>query len=167
MTTPEWLTPVINAFESRTDPFMVASVAESMKEARTTQGDLSESDWKAFLAEHSAFFFFERPEKDSVWETYFAPMVEATRHDGTKFLSPDIADLDTETIRYWEERAVQARHSILKGRYADCVWDLASKISGERPNHRYALLAVEAYIETIDRDGYVSEIKVGPLMTAL
>jgi hypothetical protein len=95
-------------------------------------------------------------------------MMGGTTVDGTRVVSPDIADLDFETVEHWKERASQAHHSILRGRYADCVWDLASKITGEKSDYKYALIAVEAYIESVDHDGYASEVTVfTPMMPAL
>jgi hypothetical protein len=168
MKIPDWLELVLDTFERRTDPFMDVSVADAMRAARAGQGDLSDSEWRTFLAEHSAFLFMERPDKDGAWGTYFAPMMEGTSLDGTRVVSPDIAALDIETVEHWKERASQAKHSILRGRYADCVWDLGSKISGEKPYYKYALIAVEAYIESVDRDGYASEVTVfTPMMPAL
>jgi hypothetical protein len=60
MKIPEWLEPIIETFEGRTDPFMEVSVADAMRAARKKQGTLSKPDWRAFLAEHSAFLFMER-----------------------------------------------------------------------------------------------------------
>jgi hypothetical protein len=71
MKIPEWLEPIAETFEGRTHPFMEVSVADAMRAARATHGTLSDSDWRAFLAEHSAFLFMERPEKDGALGNLF------------------------------------------------------------------------------------------------
>jgi hypothetical protein len=48
----------------------------------------------------------------------------------------------------------------MKARYADVVWDLSHKITGHRPNVKFAHTAIEAYVETARRHLY-SDSTVG------
>jgi hypothetical protein len=123
-----------------------------------TIGDVSDADWKVFLAEHSAFMFMERLEEDSVWGTYFAPMMEGTRTDGTQARMPDIEALDADTVAHWQERATVTTNPLMRSRYADCVWDLRKVISGKKRLHEYARMAAEAYIDATEARLYKSEI---------
>lgn len=158
MLNPEWLQQVLDSFEVRADPFMEMAVGDELRRARNAQGDLDDASWAAFTAEHSAFMFLERPEEDSLWGTYFAPMSEWTTSEGGRIVQPDLAQLDQGSVRHWEERAIQTTNPILKARYADCVWDLEHEITGRKSRHKYAILAAQSYIEAARRDGFVSKI---------
>jgi hypothetical protein len=102
--------------------------------------------------------FMERAEDDSVWGTYFAPIFEGTRADGEKVRSPDIGDLDAETVAHWKERAKDVANPLMRARYADCVWDLERAICGEKPAHEFARIAATAYIEAAERNKYKTDI---------
>ena len=139
---------------------MEVAVADAVRIARTSQGDLDEASWAAFLAEHSAFLFYGRADEDSLWGTYFAPMWESTTSDGTSAVNPDVAQLTSETVRHWEERVAVVQNSILRARYADCIWDLERKISKTSRQHKYAIIAAKSYIEIAKRDGFADEVNV-------
>ncbi|MCU1617870.1 MAG: hypothetical protein JWO98_5410 [Frankiales bacterium] len=104
MNIPDWIHTVLMSFESRTDPFMEVSVADALSAARKDHGDLDDEVWAAFLAEHSAFMYREMPDEDSLWQTYFAPMMEFTQADGTILRVPKVTDLNGATVAHWKER---------------------------------------------------------------
>jgi hypothetical protein len=86
MTTASWLQQLLEHFDERTDPHNEIDIAQALSDERAKHGDLSEEDWKTFLAEHSAFFFRGSREGLSTWGTYFAPMAELTRGDSASRL---------------------------------------------------------------------------------
>ena len=79
MKTPDWVQSVLSSFEDRTRPYLEAEVADALIAARKSQGDLVDEDWKGFVAEWSAFLFLERRDQDTVWGTYFAPMMSSKK----------------------------------------------------------------------------------------
>src|SRR5271170_1560898 len=93
---PDWAKKVLSSFENRAEPYMEVAIADALRAARNSQGDLDDEDWKGFFAESSAFLFRESRNKESVWGTYFAPMMSAKNKDGTDFFSPEIKDLDAD-----------------------------------------------------------------------
>jgi hypothetical protein len=137
---------------------MEVSVADEIRTARNSHGDLDDASWAASLAEHSAFMFLERAEEDSLWGTYFAPMAEWTTSDGGRTVQPDVAKLNEGTVQHWEERAGKTTNPVLRARYADCVWDLERAITGGKRQHKFAIVAAQSYIETAKRDGFAGEI---------
>jgi hypothetical protein len=156
---PDWVQAVLKCFEGRTEPYNEVQIADALGLARKNQGDLNDQDWRGFLAERSAFFFTERPNEDSIWGTYFAPMGSWTLGDGTPQRSPDIKDLDADVVAHWERRARSVHSPVMRARYADLVWDLTAAITkGHRP-HEYALIAIDAYIDATEKSYYTIEIE--------
>src|SRR5258708_10650083 len=92
-----------------------------------------------------------------IWETYFAPSMSWTRQDGTEVHSPDIKDMDGLTIAYWVRRSEEAKHPIIRARYADLVWDLDRVVTGNRPKITLARQAIDAYIDAINKKFYFNE----------
>jgi hypothetical protein len=120
-----------------------------LEAARAAQNELEEEDEKAYVTERSVFLLRAAYGKSaSIWGTYFGPWVVI---ENTGFVSPDISQLDAETVTHWEQRANEARDPVLKARYADAGWDLCRTITKRKPDYRMALLAVDAYIAAADR----------------
>lgn len=156
---PSWVTDVLEVFERQSTPFNEAEVYGALVAARKPMGDLSEPDFDAFRAEASAFFFYERRNRDSVWGTYFAPTFTATTNDGREVRNPDIADLGPHVIEYWEGRARTVQNPVMRARYSDLVWDLGKSMTGKSPDVEFARLAIDAYIESAERNFHTIEIQ--------
>jgi hypothetical protein len=158
MVVPQWVRQVIDRYDAKTEPHNEVTVADALRSERNQQGNLSDQDWKGFLAEHSVFLFRDTKGDGSTWGTYFAPMWEYLQGDKT-VLSPDIAELDAETITHWEKRAATIKNPMMKARYADAAWDLANAITKGKPNYKCAQIAIDAYIEATERHFYTMEIE--------
>lgn len=158
MNLPNWVQEILDRYDASIEPLRETEISQALNVARRAQGDLGEDDWNAFLAESWGFFFHERPNEDSVWGTYFAPMVDAIGSDGTLQRSPDIAMLNAETVAHWEQRADVVHNPVMQARYADLAWDLAKPISNAKPNHQFARLATDAYLDAVERGFYVMAI---------
>jgi lysyl-tRNA synthetase class 1 len=157
MKIPQWVQNVLSSFENRAEPYMEVAVADALRAARNGQGDPNDEDWRGFISEWSAFLFLESRNKESVWGTYFAPMMSAKK-DGADFFSPDIKDLDAGTIAHWEERARTCPNLVMRARYSDLVWDLKRAITGQRPDPYYARTAIDSYLGAADGKLYPMEI---------
>ena len=158
MTIPSWVQEILARFDSKTEPHNEVDIAQALSDERAKLGDLSVEDWNVFLAEHSVFFFAKSLVGLSVWGTYFAPMYEWT--EGEKVgSSPDIAELDAETVAHWEQRASASKNPLMKARYSDAAWDLAKVIAKSRLNHECARMAIDGYVEATDRHFYKFEIE--------
>ena len=159
MNIPDWVQKVLSSFENRTEPYyQEVEIADALGAVRKGQGDLSDKDWNGFVAEWSAFLFMERRGKDSVWGTYFAPMMSAKKSDGTDLLSPDIKSLDTDALSHWEVRAKTCHNPVMRARYADLVWDLKRTITGQKSSPDYARIAIDSYLEATDKKFYPMEV---------
>jgi lysyl-tRNA synthetase class 1 len=158
MNIPDWVQRVLSSFEGRTEPYREVEITDALGAVRKHQGDLSEEDWKGFLSEYSAFLFLGQRNKDSVWGTYFAPMMSAKKSDGSDLLSPDIKTLDADAVSHWERRATTCHNPVMRARYGDLVWDLKRAITGEPPSPEYACIAIDSYREATDKKFYPMEV---------
>jgi hypothetical protein len=155
---PDWAQDVLSGFENQVEPRQEVEIAESLGAARKLQGDQSDEDWKGFTAEWSAFLFDGMHGRESVWGTHFSPMMSAKGTDGSDFHSPDIKNLNAETVSHWEARAKSCGNPMMRARYADLAWDLKRAITGEKPNVEFARIAVDSYLEAADRKLYPMEM---------
>ena len=168
MKIPDWVQQVLTAFESRSDPHNEVRIVDALDAVRKGQVNLDDEDRKGYIAERSAFLFIERPGEDSVWNTYFAPMMTATQNDGTELRTPDIKDLDADVVTHWQERAKAVQNPVMRARYADLVWDFGRAITKGRRQYEYAQVAIDSYLQATEKRMYSMDIKgVGWLRRAL
>jgi len=158
MKIPDWVEKVLSSFENRAEPYMEVAIADALHAARKNQGDLSDEDWKGFSAEQSAFLFAGGRGKESVWGTYFAPIMSAKKQDGTDLFLPDAKDLDADTVAHWEKRARSCASPVMRARYSDLVWDLKRVITEQRPDPEYARLSIDSYLKAADEKLYPMEV---------
>ena len=159
MNIPDWLQNTLTSFEASEEPFMEVAIADAINSAVRKQEHIADEDRRVIQAEWSAFGFMTRSNTESVWGTYFAPMMTATTADGKEVRSPDIAVLSAETMAHWEERARAVQDPVMRARYADLVWDLRQAITGDRASHQFAHIAIDAYVEATDRTRFTMDIE--------
>ncbi len=159
LTIPDWVQEVLSDYDGRTSPHNEVQIADALDAARKDKGNLSDEDWKGFLAVRSGFMFIERPDEDSVWGTYFAPMAVFTKDDGKELRVPDVEELDADTVTSWEQGAKSASNPLMRARYADLVWDLDRVITKRRRQYQYAQMAIDAYLTAAERQLYTMDIE--------
>lgn len=103
-------------------------------------------------AEAMAFDFCEDYQNNH-WGTYYGPQMIAPCEGGyTEW--PSIQSVTPPTLHYWIQRSAEARHPVLKARYADLVWDLSFKINGKRASIACAHTAIDGYTKAIASSQY-------------
>jgi len=113
------------------------------------------------LFELIAFDLKEYPtEKDSKWELFLGPNWLLPDGKGGMGDLPAASVLSTETIAYWKRRANEAINPMMKARYADLVWTLEETVSGESGNYKYAMLAIDSYINTAIQKAHHSAVRI-------
>jgi hypothetical protein len=75
----------------------------------------------------------------------------ATRTDGTILHVPDFASVDASIIEHWELRASEAKHPVMKARYADLVWDFSRPAAQKKPGIVFARTAIDSYLQAADK----------------
>ncbi len=142
---PESVVEILQRFESQRCRSAEFELAEELKNALR---DYQEPDRSGAWAEYAAFTF--RPHENSPWGTSFGPMATATRTDGTMLYVPDFTSVDASIIDHWELRADEAKHPVMKARYADLVWDFSKQAAQKKPHIRFACTAIDSYLQAAD-----------------
>lgn len=139
--TPDWVSAVLDEFESFAffeEPDLTGRLFAATKKAEAP----SAPEQKAANAECWAFAFHpEDSGETSCWKTHFGP--QFTQGD---YRAPDIAWVDVPILEYWKRRMNQARHPLLRARYADLVWDLSKAACAAKPPIEAARAAIDAYV---------------------
>ena len=158
MTLPAAVKAVLDEYDASDRGFHEHDLAQAIGKAAGPAEGRSEIERHGVWAEISAFNFMPSSGPDgSVWESYFAPLMTATRQDGTEIRNPDIAQADSSVIGYWARRSGEVHHPILRARYADLVWDFTRLVSGDRPPIASARQAIDAYNDAINQEVYFNE----------
>ncbi|MDK2946326.1 MAG: hypothetical protein PWQ85_1105 [Geotoga sp.] len=111
--------------------------------------------------EQMAFDFTENyPNEQSGWGTYFGPMFVLPNEDGKMVEYPSIQKITPDVISYWEKRAKESTHPILKARYSNLVWDFFEKVTGEKPHYSITQIFIDSVIEIAEKNLHKYEINV-------
>lgn len=142
---------LLSQYDSSTQPISEAEMYTAIRRLRDREDQVPPPvEW---LAEVMAFGFHEScRDKETGCGTYFGPMATWTERDGTIGEFPSVKDVTPEMIRYWTDRAKQAKHPIMRARYADLVWELTEIVTGNSRDFRMAQVAVDSYIEIARSD---------------
>jgi hypothetical protein len=98
----------------------------------------------------------------AVWDMHWQPQSSwGDDRAGMRHI-PDVNLTDDDTIREWARRARASQHPVLRARYADLAWEIAKfrkarardnpqAPSPLRPDPENASLAIDAYLEAVER----------------
>ncbi len=141
---------VLQRFEERKESFSETSVASALKaladEIHGTSDDLP----SCLSTEIMAFQFQENcQDREGMWRTYYGPRAILENSQGKPVEIPSLKDITPETLDYWQQRAREAQHPILRARYAGLVWDFAKTATGRHAEVRYAHLAIDSELEIL------------------
>src|SRR5690606_22319830 len=81
-----------------------------------------------FIAVYLALY-----DEPNVWGTYYGPEMSSIDKDGNRSDPPPLELITPDCIAYWTTRMNAAKHPALRARYADMVWDLSHKATGDKP----------------------------------
>lgn len=146
LTPPATTIAVLEEIESAQQPTVDYEVAGKLSGLHQADG-LSEAERRGAWAEASAFNF--RLMEESPWHTRYGPVFTATKNDGSPYYAPDIAEIDDEIVSHWEQRSNEAKHPLLRARYADVAWDLKKVVTGKQADIQLAQRAIDAYLDGI------------------
>lgn len=156
----ERLKAVLDQFECSTDVFYEHSIVVAIMKSgiENIASDI------ALLAEVLAFNFWENYtwEDNQGWGTYYGPKAVWVNNDGTSTESPSITEVTPDVLDYWETRAQQSNHSILKARYADLVYDFSKTVTGKSANYNNAQIVIDANIDIAKTGCYKYDVSVIP-----
>jgi Domain of unknown function (DUF4209) len=154
---PAVLADIFSGFEDRSDPFSEPEVANKVDDVHNQRGEYDNVRMK-IRAESAAFSFdASRHGSKSRWGTHFGPIQVFKKGEGDEEI-PSLKDVTSDTLDYWEARSSEARHPVLKARYADLVWDFAPKVRGRSANIVCAHTAIESYVKAVVDGKHLDEI---------
>lgn len=143
---------MLDDFDSRVDTFNVMDVQHAVEKAVSDWQSLTPEVQQAAWAEWAAFDFSTHETPDGgPWTTYFQPMMTSVKGDRMG-CRPDLRRADAAVIGYWSTRARNAKHPVLKARYADLVWDTTKFVTGGKPGIEFARLAIDNYVAAATLD---------------
>lgn len=139
---------VLQRFNKRADGFDEGEVTEALRALRNQHPDQAEELREASSADSMAFHFATGGEDaPSAWGTYFAPAWSGTNEDGTDWEAPSLQAVTNSVVETWKSRCQQFTNPTMLARYADLVWDLTEKATGQNPGVEYAHMAIDAYVQ--------------------
>jgi hypothetical protein len=142
------LEEILSRFDAALTPLDDHDVHSAISELRKREIDAGLGYPLESVAECVAFMFCpEYHWKGDGWDSYYGPMFGMTDKDGKPAYSPDIKQLDAATFTYWDKRAREAKHPLLKIRYADLCWEFQKRITGASPHIDMARIAIDSSID--------------------
>ncbi len=78
MRIPDWVQEVLASFDQKKEAHGELQIVDELERARKTHGDLSDEDFKGYVAERSAFFFTACDRKESRAPWYVADHQRST-----------------------------------------------------------------------------------------
>ncbi|MGH7889633.1 MAG: DUF4209 domain-containing protein [Thermodesulfobacteriota bacterium] len=149
---------IIDKFDNSSDPFSEYTISDAL---RPLLKDETKEPTFECLAEALAFHFCENNQsEENPWGTYFGPTMVLRNNDGTVTESPSIKLVTPEMIVYWTKRATEAKHPILKARYADLVWDFSKTVTGKAAHFSMSQITIDSILDIAQNDLHEHEIYV-------
>ena len=143
---PERLADLLARMDHDPAPVEEHKLERPLNALRRALNERGEAIVAELEAEVIAFGIWRAHDESSAWAGYFGPPWQ----EGMLGL------ITAAMVDYWRERARATPHPVLRARYADLSWEIpkGKRISGARPDADMARVAVDAYLEAIQRHRY-------------
>jgi hypothetical protein len=151
----EELSQAIKELDSRIGSLSEAEVFDRLRGVLGNR-QVSPDEFAVYLGESNAFFFSPMRKDDAPFPGYFQPPVWFTAPDGSTVYSPDPASLTSAALALWRQHLQECAHPVLRGRYADLLWEFQKQVDGTRPPLQYAQTAMDAYFAAAAQVGAAS-----------
>ncbi|EJJ24602.1 DUF4209 domain-containing protein [Rhizobium sp. CF142] len=148
---PEEIESIIQGFDQSEEKLAANVISAALGPARTKLADNADAFHNAW-PDAMAFALQREAENMGPWNTYFGAWSSGTKTDGSDWYGPDVRELTPEVIEHWEERAKFLGHPVLKGRYADLVWEFSRPVSKKRTDPEFARIAIDSYLDSVEKD---------------
>lgn len=149
----------LHRLESISETISEVEIFEEVK--KIIEEKFKQNPPEALLWELMAFAFTENyPDDKSGWDTYFGPLFAMTNKNREMVEYPRLQDITLEILSYWDKRARESKHPILRQRYSNLVWDFSEKIIQQKPHYSIAQIFIDSIIEIAEKDLYKYEVKV-------
>lgn len=151
---------ILDRFDTSTEPFGEDDVDAALRSLKPEDDDRWEPPAE-YIAERIAFSFDERsPDDDEDGQPWFMPMMSGRRDDGTHWEWPSLQDVTLEMLEYWRQRSAEAKHPVLRARYAGLVWELRQTVLGATAQVEMAQKWVDAVLEVVTTQCHEHDVEV-------
>lgn len=141
------LRETLRSYDECVEAFCEHDVQSAVNALRKELEDNGEKIGEEFVAESMAFGFMEDyKDENTGWGTYFGPMMVMQREDGQWIESPSIQLVTEAMLKCWADRAIDAKHPILRVRYAGLVWDFSHRVTGKSAAPEMARIVIDGTI---------------------
>lgn len=150
---PQILLEIVGRFDARPDVFDLGELMGETDNAIRDMKYADDAERKSVWAEWAPWEFSTHDTDDGgPWKTYFQPMMTAPAKGGGTNMRPNLQTATPEIIEYWGKRAENAKHPVMKARYADLVWDTTKFVTQKKPAIKFAHMAIDSYIAAAGLD---------------
>jgi hypothetical protein len=147
---PLELQPVLDEFEKHQTPLAEEDISLVIHQVVDKLRNAGKEIAPEISAEAMAFDFCEDyQDEQTSWGTYYGPQMVAS---GVEW--PSLQAVTPAMLEYWEQRAKEANHPVLRARYADLAWDLSPTVKGQQANIRCARTAIDSYADAVEGELY-------------
>ncbi|MGL3606564.1 DUF4209 domain-containing protein [Rhizobium sp. G187] len=148
---PTEIEVIIQGFEQSEEKLGANVISAALSPARMKLAGNSDAFRDAW-PDAMAFALQREAENMGPWNTYFGAWSSGTKADGSDWYGPDVRELTPEVIEHWKARAKTLGHPVLRGRYADLVWEFSSPVSKTRGDPEFARIAIDSYLASVTND---------------
>lgn len=158
-TTGETLAELIARLESNSSPndedFFHEPIS-ALSRALHARGEVVPQE---LMAEEIAFSVHAHDHQEaSSWGLYFGPFMSWSTTSGELVDSPPLTVMTMDVLSYWQQRASESVHPVMRARYADLLWEMPKRLEGARPDAAMARVAIDAYLEAVEANMYEHEV---------
>jgi hypothetical protein len=150
---PNVIQELLNKFDATLTKVSEAAIYDALKDLKIDASS-EDTSFQFFLkAESMAFGFYAKyPDEKTGWGTYYGPMMVLPDENGKMFEYPSIRLVDKDVLEYWQQRSEEAKHPVLRYRYANLVWDFTRTILSINPNISLAHFVIDSALDIASKD---------------
>ena len=149
------LASILGAFDSLKTSFESTMLSGKLTETVSRHRESGDAIDKELFAEAVAWQLYPNHlNSNNTWGTYYGPFIDW----GNGETVPMLAGITDEVIEYWAKRSKEAKHPLLKIRYADLVWDFGCKHNIKKLIRQAAQVMIDATLDASATDCFTHEV---------
>ena len=137
----------ILGLEGTTEPLSEAGIADRCRAFRRQHEELADDARLVALTVAFSLSSGGGDDGPGPLDGYYRPSWRWKDDDGVEHAYPDTTHLTAENVAFWEKRVGNSSHPVMRARYADLVWVMKKRVTGENPDIAFARSAIDARLE--------------------
>lgn len=165
---PKILQDSIAKLDDATKPLDEMKLSDQLAAAAGDPKLLTPEERRGAFAEiQSLRFQRARNAERRTWGIYWTELGSFRAADGRQIYIPDIDDVDEEILSHWIERSANAKHPVLRARFADLSWEIGRFLKKSSKKNTIATTkpisidipvalahrAIDAYLKAVESGG--------------